>query len=225
MPVPSETVPIERRAARHVVFEHLRQWIEEGVLEPGEAIRDGEVAERLGVSRTPVREALQVLEQHGAVEMLPGRLTRVTALTPEDVALLYAPLGALQGLAAEAGAARAASGDIEAMTAANERVLAAIERTDGAAAGVADREFHGVLLRLAANPYLDTAIEPLLIHARRLEVLYFRGGRPTMRSYEEHRSIIAAVAAGDASAARRLTEQNFTHFWTPPSAGLVDAPA
>jgi DNA-binding GntR family transcriptional regulator len=218
MPLPADTLPINRRAARHAVLDRLRTWIEEGVLAPGEVIKDGEIAERLGVSRTPVREALQVLERLGAVEMLPGRLTRVTAVSPDDVALLYAPLGVLHGLAAEMGAARATEQDVASMTDANERLLAAIEVHDGVAASDADREFHAILMRLAANPYLETAIEPLAIHARRLETLYFRGGRPTTESYEEHKRIIEAVAVRDSATAREMTQRNFTHFWIPPTA-------
>jgi DNA-binding GntR family transcriptional regulator len=216
MPVPTETAPIERRSARHTVFDKLRDWIEEGVLEPGEVIKDAEIAASLGVSRTPVREALQMLERHGAVQMLPGRLTRVTPITPEDVALLYAPLAALHGVAAELGTAHATARDVETMTEHNERLLAAIGDHDPIAARNADREFHGVLLRLAANPYLATAIEPLLIHARRLETLYFRGSRPARESYEEHKLIIRAVSDGDAPRAAEITRHNLTRFWTPP---------
>jgi DNA-binding GntR family transcriptional regulator len=217
MPVPTETVPINRRSARHEVLDHIRRWIEEGILEPGEVIKDAEIAEQLGVSRTPVREALQILEQHGAVEMLPGRMTRVTNVTPEDVALLYAPLAILHGLAAELGTPHATEGDIAAMTECNERLKAAVGARKAVDAREADREFHEVILRLAGNPYLESAIEPLQIHARRLETLYFRDSAPGMRSYEEHKRIIGAVGKGDAQTAAELTRQNFTRYWTPPA--------
>ena len=216
MPVPLETRPIDRRTARASVFAQLRRWIEDGVLEPGEVIRDGEIAARLGVSRTPVREALQALEQHGAVETLPGRSTRVTSITREDVALLYAPLAALHGLAAEIGTPYATTTDIDAMSEDNERLSAALDADDPLAARDADGDFHTILLRLAANPYLDAAIEPLLLHARRLEALYFRGVALGRKSYDDHQRIIEAVTAGDTKAARDLTTQNFARFWTPP---------
>ena len=155
VPVPTETAPINRRSARHEVLDHIRRWIEEGILEPGEVIKDAEIAEQLGVSRTPVREALQILEQHGAVQMLPGRMTRVTNVTPEDVALLYAPLAILHGLAAELGTPHATEGDIAAMTECNERLRAAVGARKAVDAREADREFHEVILRLAANPYRE----------------------------------------------------------------------
>src|ERR1700733_8234926 len=95
MPVP-EVAQLDRRLARTEVFDRLRTWIEDGQLEPGEVIKDIELAAVLGVSRTPVREALQMLEQHGLVETRPGRPTRVTETTIEDVARVYAPLAVLE---------------------------------------------------------------------------------------------------------------------------------
>ena len=180
-------------------------------------IKDAEIAEQLGVSRTPVREALQILEQHGAVQMLPGRMTRVTNVTPEDVALLYAPLAILHGLAAELGTPHATEGDIAAMTECNERLRAAVGARKAVDAREADREFHRGDLALGGKPVIESAIEPLQIHARRLETLYFRDSAPGMRSYEEHKRIIGAVSKGDAQTAAELTRQNFTRYWTPPT--------
>lgn len=213
MPLPSEVIPITRRSARREVYEQIRTWIEDGVLSPGEAIKDGEIAARLGVSRTPVREALQMLEQQAAVEMTPGRVTRVTDTTPDDIALVYSPLSALQALAAELGTAQATDADIREMTDHNEALLAAVNARDTVAAREADGAFHGVLLRLAANPYLDAAIEPMQMHIRRLEARYFADAKPGQDSYSEHRAIIDAVAAGDAEAARETTRRNFQRYW------------
>lgn len=215
MPIPTETLTIDRRATRHTIFDRLRGWIEEGILEPGEPIKDSELAVRFGVSRTPVREALQMLEQLGAVEMLPGRVTRVTEVSCEDVARLYAPLAALQALAAELATERATERDVDVMALHNERLLAAIEAHDPVSARDADSNFHSVLLQRADNPYLSTAIEPLLIHDRRLETLYFRDEGPGKQSYNDHRQIIKAVAAHDAIGAGELTRKNFTRFWIP----------
>src|SRR5919106_3146649 len=107
MPVPSLPAPLDRRPARHLVYEHLRTWIESGELAPGEVIKDTDIAQAMGMSRTPVREALQMLERDGSVEMLPGRLTRVTAISPDDITSLYAPLAALHGVASELATPRA----------------------------------------------------------------------------------------------------------------------
>lgn len=212
VPVPSDSAPITRRSAREVVLARLRSWIEEGQLAPGEVIKDADIAQQLGVSRTPVREALQILEQHGLVEMRPGRLTRVTDTTPEDIALVYAPLSALQALAAQTATPKIAPADLDEMRACNARLLAAVEANDAVAAREADRAFHGVLVRSAGNPYLSSAIEPMLTHIRRLEALYFTEIGLGHRSHEEHERIIEAVASGDAAGAAERTRLNFMRY-------------
>lgn len=209
-----DTTPIDRRPARWTVYDRLKNWVEDGALAPGEVVKDSEIAEMLGVSRTPVREALQMLEREGLVEMLPGRLTRVTDTTPEDIGLVYATLAALNALAAETGTPRATDADIAEMREHNEQLLEAIRAKDPVAAREADRAFHGVLVRLAQNPYLESAIDPLLTHIRRLEALYFRDDKPGRKSYEEHEQIIDAVAAGDLEAARDATRSNFGRYKT-----------
>lgn len=212
VPVPSDSAPITRRSAREVVLARLRSWIEEGQLAPGEVIKDADIAQRLGVSRTPVREALQILEQHGLVEMEPGRLTRVTDTAPEDIALVYAPLSALQALAARTATPKVAKADVEEMREHNARLLRAVEANDAVAAREADRAFHGVLVRCAGNRYLTAAIEPMLTHIRRLEALYFTELDLGHRSHEEHERIVEAVAAGDAAAAAERTRVNFMRY-------------
>jgi DNA-binding GntR family transcriptional regulator len=212
MPLPSEIAPIDRQSARITVFDLIRNWVEEGMLAPGEAIRDAEIAALLGVSRTPVREALQMLERDGVVEMLPGRQTRVVEISPEDVARLYAPLGALMAAAAEIAATRATKADIAEMTAHNERLLAALD-SDPLLAGEADRALHTVPVRVADNEYLTTALGPLMTHLRRLEALYFKSVAVGRASYDEHADIIAAIAAGDSTAAGDLTRHNYKRYW------------
>lgn len=218
MPIPEDTQAISRRSARGVVLDRLVGWIEEGLLVPGELIKDGELAAQLGVSRTPVREALQILEQRGLVEMRPGRLTRVTEATPEDIEHVMAPLAALQAVAAEFGTPRAAASDIQELEAHNEDLLRAVKAGNPVEAAKADRAFHAVFVRLAANPHLDLALEPLMSHIRRLEALYFRDEQPATESYAEHKAIIKAVRAGDAAAAADVTGQNFKRIWRPKPA-------
>jgi DNA-binding GntR family transcriptional regulator len=221
MPTPTETEPIDRRSARQAVYERISSWIESGQLEPGETIKDSQLAAKLGVSRTPVREALQMLEQIGLVEMRPGRLTRVSDSSFDDAERVYAPLAELQALAAELGTPKATPADVDEMCTSNNEMLAAIENNDPVAAREADREFHGVLVRLADNPYLTAAIEPMLAHIRRLEALYFHDTKPGRTSYEEHQRIIEFVAAHDARHARELTRHNFLRHWTPSDRGVT----
>lgn len=216
--LPVNSTPIPRESARSAVYARLRQWIEEGQLKPDEVLRDAEIAAALGVSRTPVREALQMLEQHALVVTSPGRWTRVADASPHDARLIYPPLAALEGLAAELGCSKATSEDIDEMRKANRRLLDAIEQSDADRARTADAAFHDVLRGLAANPFLDAAARSLRIHTKRVETLYFKEFAPARESYLQHNEIVSLVEAGDCAGAGALTRANYLrgqNLWEP----------
>src|SRR5260221_10660454 len=101
MPLPlTDSISI-RENARDAVYARLREWILRGPLEPGEIIRDADIAQALGVSRTPVREALLRLEGDGLVETAPARWTRVAPLRLDQAANLYELVSVLDSHAAE----------------------------------------------------------------------------------------------------------------------------
>jgi DNA-binding GntR family transcriptional regulator len=209
MPVPLPSGQTTRSRARQVVFDQIADWIEVGQLAPGETIKDAELAEYFGTSRTPVREALQMLEQLGLVETHPGRSTKVTDVDLADASRIYPLLGVLVGLAAELAAPGLRDADLEALREANDRLLAAAEA--GAVADVrqADHDFHFVCVRRADNRHLEQSILNAEMHARRLETIYFGELGASRQSYDEHREIIEALRRGDGVAANALTRANF----------------
>jgi DNA-binding GntR family transcriptional regulator len=209
MPVPDKAEVIRRPSARMLVFEQLREWIEDGTLASGEVMKEVEIAEKLGVSRTPVREAFQMLEQLGAIETAPSRHTRVAGVGPHDASLIYPALAALESLAVELATPKATDDDLARMAEANEALLEAASSGEPVAARDADDAFHAVLIERAGNPYLSTLIDSLHIHSRRLDTLYFTHLAPTQDSYSEHQAIIDAVSHGEVAAARDLTRLNF----------------
>ncbi len=104
MPIPSDHLKPIRLTAKESAFSQLQQWIIEGTLQPGEKLNDTELAKALGVlgvSRTPVRESLQLLEVQGLVKMYPGKATQVTEVDRESIKDLLPPLAALQSLSVE----------------------------------------------------------------------------------------------------------------------------
>ncbi|KUP35527.1 hypothetical protein AU385_06510 [Bacillus halotolerans] len=101
MPIPSNAPKPKRQTAKKLAFEQIQKWIVEGVLVPGEKLNDDALAKALGVSRTPVREALQLLEMQGFVEMSPGKETRISQIEKNDVFKVYPPMASLQSAAAE----------------------------------------------------------------------------------------------------------------------------
>lgn len=206
-----------RRARPQQVYERLRELIVDGRLAPGARIIETEVATRLGVSRTPVRGALQRLQQEGYVVDSPMlRQTRPTVapLTSEDARELFRLVGALEGLAAHRAALGAAA-DRATLAAA----LAAINDAFAAAAAAArpnhsrifelDERFHrrymeGAGPRLLA---LHDAVKPQAERYERLYVSMLAAELPT--SVLEHRAIVKAIKAGDADEAQRAVETNW----------------
>ena len=98
MPVPQNYKKPGRISAKSLVLNQLQNWIIEGVLKPNEKINDGELAEALGVSRTPVREALQILELSGLVEMVPGQKTKIAPIKLDDVSIIYETMAGLHSI-------------------------------------------------------------------------------------------------------------------------------
>src|SRR5919198_355630 len=100
MPVPEERAETARTLLRDQAYVRLRDAILDGTLEPGEQLRDAELAEWLGLSRTPIREALARLEGYGLVETSPNRYTRVAPLSGRDARDAFSVVAALHALAA-----------------------------------------------------------------------------------------------------------------------------
>src|SRR4051812_9531313 len=101
MPVPATNAPLERDLLKDQAYAAIRDAIVDGTFAPGERIRDQELCEWLGLSRTPVREALNRLEQDGLIETVPQRFTRVTPLDRRAARDAFPVVAALHALAAE----------------------------------------------------------------------------------------------------------------------------
>src|ERR1700747_2948495 len=134
MPLPEDAPVVHRPAASVLAMQQLQQWIEDGTLQPGEVLKDTEIAAKLGVSRTPIREAFQRLELLGLVVSTRNTRTEVAPARPQDAELLYVPLSVLHALAVQLAMPNLTSADFEIMTETNERLLAAARRGDAVAA-------------------------------------------------------------------------------------------
>lgn len=199
---------IERTSLSQRVYSALLGAIVRGELAPGERIRDTELAGRLGVSRTPVREALQRLAQEGLIETSPGAYSRVTAIDADVAGEAYLVAAALHGLAARLGAQRLSAADIAAMEAANHERRTALVAGDIGGAIAADDRFHQVLVDRAGNRELRVALERVMPKIHRLDHAHFLR-LDADDSTREHEEIIAACRAADAALAARLVEENF----------------
>jgi DNA-binding GntR family transcriptional regulator len=204
MPVPSMSLS-PRPLLRDEVRVRLRDAIVDGTLAPGEQLRDAELAAWLGVSRTPVREALLDLARSGLVYALPGRSTVVAPVDEAEVRNAVSVVAAMHRVAVVESTPILTDADVEAMRAANAAFVAAHEAGDTAAAHAADRAFHAVALERAANPAVDTVLAlygPVLERAERLRF----GSHDATTSAARHAELIEHCAARDAVAAASVAE-------------------
>lgn len=201
MPIPQQSPGVDRSLLRDDVFRRLRDAIVDGTLEPGEQLRDAELAEWLGVSRTPVREALLRLGASGLVVAKPGRSTTVSTIDAKAVRDARDVVAAMHLLAVQGAALDHAH--LERMRDANQRFADALDAGDIAAAMDADEAFHRVPVAALGNAAMESVLDQFGPVVRRAERLRFtEHGR---ESLERHERLIALLAAGDTAGASDLT--------------------
>jgi DNA-binding GntR family transcriptional regulator len=208
MPVPSSDAATPRTSLREQVFTRLRAAIVDGTLEPGERLHDAELCRWLGVSRTPVREAIARLELAGLVVVKPGSSTVVSPLDQRAARDAAEVAAAMHELATRSAAPHLTEQHLQAMTAANGRFERALGRADVDAAVTADDAFHRIPVEVAANQALGDTLEQVTPLLRRMERTRFASltGRA---SVAQHTRIVELVAAGDADAAGREARANW----------------
>jgi DNA-binding GntR family transcriptional regulator len=208
MPIPEDSPAIDRRLLRDDVYRRLRDAIVDGTFAPGEQLRDGELATWLGVSRTPIREALLRLGEAGLVVALPGRSTTVSSLDMRAVRDARDVVAAMHEVAVREAVGSLTDADLEAMRAANGRFRSALEQGDVEGALRADDDFHGVPVAVAANRALTAVLDQFTPVVRRAERLRFSSedGRSSLARHEE---LIRLCAAGDANGAAAVAFDTF----------------
>jgi DNA-binding GntR family transcriptional regulator len=203
MPIPRSSPKVGRSLLRDDVYARLRDAIVDGTFAPGEVLRDGELAEWLGVSRTPVREALLRLAASGLIVARPGRSTVVAEMEEDDVRHARDIVAAMHGLAARLAVPTLPASVLERMRRANSRFATAVESGDPAGAIEADDDFHGALVQASGNSSIATVLQQFEPVVRRAEFLRFVSV-DRFASRERHEALIDMCAAGDAEGAARL---------------------
>jgi DNA-binding GntR family transcriptional regulator len=219
MPLPSTVSPIERPLIREQAYLRLLDWIVRGVLQPNEKMRDIDLARRLGVSRTPVREALRRLEDEGFVQTAVNRWTRVSPVNVEEARQLYPIIWSLESLAMRTAASELTAADLDAMQRANQRLRIALKAKDPVEASSADHDFHDAFIRRSKNPELLSILHALKVKLNRIEVAYFNGSIVAERSVAEHEAILDALSQANIEGAARAVEAN----WRNSLARIADS--
>lgn len=182
--------------------------IVDGSLEPGAFVREEEVGAALAVSRTPVREALARLAADGVLERLPHRGYRVPPDSFARLLELYPIISSLEVLAGRLAFAQAASDDVVALRALNERMRRATRRGDTTAAIDLNNRFHAYIAELAGNERLSMLLDDLRQPLRRLEGWYYADEERAERSAAEHDALLDALVRGRPEEALAIFEHN-----------------
>ncbi|NJN92118.1 MAG: GntR family transcriptional regulator [Leptolyngbyaceae cyanobacterium SL_5_14] len=208
MPIPKTEV-LSRTFMRDDVYQSLREWIVSGDLKPDEKLKDKDLAAQLGVSRTPVREALRKLEDEGLVKTAANRWTQVAPITIRDAECIYPIIQALEELALTLAFPKFSAQHIQCMQNANDDLKSALNNNDPHAAMCSDALFHQNLIDAANNTELSTILEQLKVKCKRIELAYFSDADLLLASFEEHQRLISALETKDFEAANQALAGNW----------------
>lgn len=209
MPIPEQVEKFKRQLARKEVYATIQNWIVEGVYQPGEIMRDHDLAAALGVSRTPVREALQRLEDEGFVQTAANRWTRVAQININEAKNLYPIIWSLETLAITLAQEHLTPLHFEMMDKANAHLQQALTSGLAVEASQADYDFHQVFIQQAENPDLIRMLREAKLRLRWLEIAYFKGNLLAANSWHEHEGILDALRTNEYEHAMQAVKTNW----------------
>ena len=186
---------------RDVVFNTLRQGILTGELKPGERLMEIHLAKKLGVSRTPIREAIRMLELEGLVTMIPRRGAEVARISREDIRDVLEVRLVLDSLATKLACKRITEEQKEELKKAADGFVRATGTGDVTAIAQADVRFHDVILAASHNKRLVQMVNNLAERIYRYRLEYIKDSANHERLIEEHTKIMNCVISGDEGSA------------------------
>lgn len=204
----SPDAPAGRRrgSGGRLVYDCLRDEILDLVLPPGSPIDEVQLADRFGMSRTPIREALVRLAGEGLVETLPNRATMVARIDGTALHHFFDAITLMYRVTNRLAAQHRSDADLDRIRAAQRDYAAAVEAQDALAMIAVNRAFHAAIAEAGGNPYYTQFFLRVLDEGRRLLRLYYQSFDDRLpREYvDEHEAIIAAIAARDVARADAL---------------------
>lgn len=210
MPIPADYHMRAPRTAKERVYAAVREWIIDGTLKPGERLNDKEIAGHFSVSRTPVREAFQMLAEQRLIQVFPGRESRVAPVDEEQAWENYQLLADLHADAVRFAFAKITPEDIEALRRYHGSLQKAAGDHDVADMLRYDHEFHQVFVKRAGHYFLGRFIGTLEAQVTRVERMYF-DRYPTEETIRDHEKIIASTERKEMETACAQTRENWLH--------------
>lgn len=218
--LPSATGAINRYSLHREVTDRLRDMIVEGHLGAGAKLNESDIAQLLGVSRTPVREALKVLGSEGLVELSPGRGARVTCVSAEEARELFEVVSGLERHAVEIAARRMQAGNMATLREMHDRMTAHFLAKHRREYFILNHRIHNFLVALSGNVMLRTTHASLMARIRRERYMALESAR-WPEAMSEHNLLMAALARGDGAAAGEIMRRHVLHTSDALAASLT----
>lgn len=191
---------------RDVVFNTLRKAILTGQLKPGERLMEVHLANRLGVSRTPIREAIRKLELEGLVIMIPRRGAEVARITEKSLRDVLEVRRSLDALSVELACERITQEEIEQLEKACKEFEAATKGKDAAVIAKADVALHDIIVKATGNLRLKQLVNNLAEQMYRYRFVYIREEDKHEKLVEEHREIFESIVSRDKQRAAKAAK-------------------
>lgn len=193
---------------REIVFESLRDAIISAILKPGERLMEIQLAEEMGVSRTPVREAIRKLELEGFVVMVPRKGAYVAGISTKDIADVFELRAALEGLAAGLAAERITEEELELLERCLVKVSESVKNNDLEKLIELDTEFHDTLFKASRNERLVQIVSNLREQIQRFRTASLSTPGRMQFALQEHKKIVEAVSDRNVELAQALAKEH-----------------
>ncbi|HIS80560.1 MAG TPA: GntR family transcriptional regulator [Candidatus Scatomonas merdavium] len=193
---------------RDVVFHTLRRGIMQGDLKPGERLMEIKLANRLGVSRTPIREAIRMLELEGLVVMIPRKGAQVAEITAKDLKEVLEVRIGLEELAVKFACQRITEEQLEGLHQASRRFERAVLAEDLTELAEADVEFHDLVYKATANDRLVQLLNNIREQMYRYRVEYLKDEEIRASLVQEHDELLERLRERDMEGAKRVTQKH-----------------
>lgn len=203
-----------RRTALHdMLVNHLRDMIIEGTLEPGTRLHEGQLGEQLGVSRTPLREAIKYLASEGLIELVPSRGATVKRFSTSDVKDMLAVLRNLEEMAATLACELASEAEIADIRNMHDMMMSKYRQNDRLAYYKLNQDIHLAIVALARNTTLSEVHQMLQTRLKRIRFMANEDENKWADAVSEHEQMIAALEARDGPRLSGIMGNHLSNAW------------
>jgi len=201
--------PVEKPLTlRERIVDFIKDSVVSGRLKPGERVPEQEIAENLGISRTPIREAFRQLESEGFISVTPRKGAVVSPITDKDVSEFYAIKSLLEGFAARTACPKLAQKDIKKLESLNAQMARCAEKNDVKGFFKLDNQFHDIFLKACGNEKLCAMVYQLVQQFERFRVTALSVPGRMNDSVRQHRDIIEAFRDSNVALVESLVMAN-----------------